>query len=74
MLSVIVLRKKSGIGKNQYRQVTLPKNRKSAKKIAIGASLMITKCKIYAVNILISHFTISRNSFGVKNNNLRVSK
>ncbi len=41
MLSIIVLGKKIGIGKNRYRQVTLPKNRKSesAKKIAIGASL-----------------------------------
>ncbi len=38
MLSIIGLRKKIGIGKNRYRQVTLPKNRKyeSAKKITIS--------------------------------------
>uniref|UniRef100_A0A673L4K2 SPT3 homolog, SAGA and STAGA complex component n=1 Tax=Sinocyclocheilus rhinocerous TaxID=307959 RepID=A0A673L4K2_9TELE len=38
MLSIIVFRKKIGIGKNRYRQITLTKNRKSdsAKKIAIG--------------------------------------
>ncbi len=42
MMSIIVLRKKIGIGKNPYRQVRLPKNQKSesAKKIAIGASLI----------------------------------
>ncbi len=36
-----VLRKKTGINKHRYRQVTLKKTRKSesAKKIAIGASL-----------------------------------
>ncbi len=38
MLSIIVLRNK--IGKNLYRQVTLTKKRKSAKKIAFGASLI----------------------------------
>ncbi len=42
MLSIIVLRKKIGICKNQYRQARLPKNWKSesAKKIEIGASLV----------------------------------
>jgi len=42
MLSIIVLRKKIGTCKNRYRQVRLPKNQKSesAKKIAIGASLV----------------------------------
>ncbi len=41
MLSTIVLRKKIGIGKNRYRQVTLTKNQKSESvmKIVIGASL-----------------------------------
>ncbi len=43
MLSIIALRKKIGICKNRYWQVRLPKNRESAKKIAIGASL---KCNI----------------------------
>ncbi len=45
MLSIIVLRKKIGIGKNRYRQVTLTKkNQKSesAKKIAVRASLFGT--------------------------------
>ncbi len=42
MLSIIVLRKKIGIGKNRYRQGTLPKNRKSVKKIAISESLLPT--------------------------------
>ncbi len=42
MLSIIVFRKKIGIGKNRYRRSHLQKNRKleSAKKIAIGASLV----------------------------------
>ncbi len=42
MLSIIVLWKKIGIGKNRYRQVTPKKKKKKrkselAKKIAIGA-------------------------------------
>ncbi len=40
MLSIIDLRKKIGIDKKQYRQATLPKKSESAKKIAIGASLV----------------------------------
>ncbi len=46
LLSIIVLRKKIGIGKDRYRQVTLPKNWKSesAKKMAIGASLV---CSVF---------------------------
>ncbi len=42
MLSIIVLRKKIVIGKNRYRQVTLPKKSESAKKIAIGESLVLS--------------------------------
>ncbi len=37
---IIILRKKIGICKNRYRQVRLPKKSESAKKIAIGASLV----------------------------------
>ncbi len=40
MLSIIVPRKKIGIGKNPYQQVTLPKKSESAKKTVIGASLV----------------------------------
>ncbi len=40
MLSILVLRKKIRIDKNPYRQVRLPKKSESAKKIAIGASLI----------------------------------
>ncbi len=39
MRSITDLRRKIGIGKNRYRQVTLPKI-SEIKKIAIGASLM----------------------------------
>ncbi len=50
MLSIIVLRKKIGIGKNRYRAgQTSQKKRKSAKKIAIGASLIIIIIYIYMV-------------------------
>ncbi len=51
MLSIIDLRKKIGIGKNRYRQVTLPKNWKSesAKIIAIGASLEKACVSVYSI-------------------------
>ncbi len=49
MLSIIDLRMKIGIGKNRYRQVTLPKKSESAKKIAIGASLYLIIAEVIMV-------------------------
>ncbi len=56
MLSIIVLGKKIGIGKNRYWQVTFPKNRKSesVKKIAIGASLLFIN-KVAALQLCQIH-------------------